>query len=349
MRRTGSVARFPEVDGKQRNARMRDVAALAGVSTMTVSRVLNENVSVADDLRKRVWESVQKLRYTPNEVARSLRAKRSGQVALILPNLYDPFFAHCANAVSAVARENKLSVIITTTDEINEAEEEQLRLMARRNVDGILIIPASERDWQTPSALISTVPIVTLDRPARGSSNPSVEVDNKAGAYAVTKHLIQHDYSRIIHFCLDVRRRTLHRRDQGYRRAMKEHGLPFELLDVRAAYSLDEVIRSFEKLTTEGHFALFCSNNLTTLHALHALSRLGLKIPDDVPLAGFDDFEAADILSTGITVVRQPVQELGRAGMELLLSIMAGESPPRKKIVLPVDLVIRGSCGKHHP
>src|SRR5580692_9879223 len=167
-----------------RNTTMADVAKLAGVGKMTVSRLLSGSANVSKDNADRVQRAIRMLKYQPNELARSLRSVHSKTIALILPYLYDPFFATCAHAVSTVASQHGYSVLITTSDEKTEVERKQASLMLRRRIDGMIIIPAPHSEEYLRDEMFSQVHIVTLDRPAPDSRIDSVVVNNRAGARA---------------------------------------------------------------------------------------------------------------------------------------------------------------------
>ena len=332
-----------------RPARMSDVAKLAGVSTMTVSRALNENPNVTDETRQRVFEAIEKLRYRPNEVARSLRDRRSRQIGILVPNLYDPFFSICTHAISLVAKAQAYSVVISTTDEDPETEFDEACRMMSRNVEGLIVIPASgttSRSMLTEREL-DHLPIVTLDRPVKGSRFASVLVQNKAGGQLGTEHLINLGHSRIAFFGLPRQVYTMRMRHQGYEAAMSAAGLKPDAHF--GAGTREGTLAQLRTLLSGKHppTALFCANNLTTRHVLHSLQTMSMHPPKPVALVGFDDFDTADLLLPGISVVRQPMEEIGRVAAELLFSQLTKDenAEPGRRIVLPVDLVIRGSCG----
>ncbi len=337
--------RLAEAERQIRPALMRDVANLAGVSVMTVSRALNGSAAVTDVLRTRVLEAVARLEYRPNEVARSLRAQRSRQIGLIVPNLVDPFFAICADAVSLVAKKHGYSVVITTSDEDLKFETEQVSLMAQRSVEGIILVPALGKRESFRRSRVASIPIVTLDRPLSGSSSASVVVENREGARRSVEHLIGHGCRRIVHLCLNRRLYTLAARERGYRDAMRTARLVPE--SVNGDFAGDEMIAALRSLRVEGPFALFCSNNLVTRRALHSLTELNWRVPEEVPLVGFDDFETADIMKPAITVVRQPIYLLGTTGAEILFEKLAdtGTQDGWGLRTLPVELIVRNSCG----
>ncbi len=334
---------------------MSDVARLAGVSTMTVSRVLNESPHVSDGLRTRVFAAMQELRYQPNELARSLREQRSRQIGIIVPYLYDPFFAICADAVSSIAKQHRYSIVLATSNEDPRAEFEEASRMLRRNVEGLIVIPAYF--GSAPSLLLSRdferMPIVSLDRPIEGivpgSSGPydSLLVDNEGGARMGTEHLLSIGHKRVAYLGLSDHLYTMRMRHQGYDEAMRSAGL--EPCPAILSGALDDSLIALRKLLS-GRVrpsALFCANNLVTRHVLHSLRAMKMLPPSPVAVVGFDDFETADLLHPGITVVRQPNEQLGRTATEVLFARLAQQdrTQPGVSTILPVELIVRGSCG----
>lgn len=330
-------------------SRMKDVALLAGVSTMTVSRVLNSNIGVTEGVRQRVFKAVEQLRYQPNEVARSLREKRSRQIGVIVPYLSDPFFATCAHTISGVARSHAYSVVLSTSDEDPQAEYEEASRMLRRNVEGLLLIPADTRGKR--SLLLADKftqrPIVTLDRPVAGSGFESVLVENERGAMMGTEHLLKLGHKRIVYVGLRDSMYTMAMRRSGYEAAMRSTGLTPEVLFLSGA--LEDSLEAVRLLTSRVRppMALMSANNLITRHLLHSLQQLGMQPPSPVALLGFDDFDMADLMQPGITVVRQPAEVLGQIAAELLFKKFENSQVPvvNQTTVLPVELVVRGSCG----
>lgn len=331
-----------------RPARMTDVAKLAGVGAMTVSRVLNGNTHVSEESRTRVADAIAKLDYVPNEVARSLRDHRTCQIGVIVPNLHDPFFARCTHAINRVAQEHSYSTVITTYDEDPDTLSIEAKRMLRRHIEGLIIVPAPGeaqlRDPEFQRALI-----VTLDRPIKGSSFDSVVTQNKRGARLGVQHLIEHNHRRIA--CLGPSGSvwTKNERLAGYRAAMKAA----ELVPVHYAISDSqaEMLHIIKALLAgkAAPTAIFCTDNLVARNALQALSTLNVRIPEQIAILSFDDFDMADIIKPAMSIVRQPTDTLGRTAAELLFSRLAGNAPVEKlrHIVLPVELVIRDSCGPH--
>lgn len=330
---------------------MIDVAKLAGVSVMTVSRVLSDHSSVSENARAKVLEAVAELRYQPNELARSLREKRSRQIGILVPYLYDPFFSACAHVVSTVAQQHSYSVVLSTSNQDPKAEFEEVNRMLRRNIEGLVVIPA--RVGKGKSLLLGDefrdLPIVALDRPIEGSRFDALVVENERGARTGTEHLLCLGHKRIAFLGLSKHLYTMRCRERGYRKAMQAAGLVPQTLELSETMEdTRAVIRQLLSGKTRPT-ALFSANNLLTRHVLHSLQTMNIHPPESLALVGFDDFDTADLLRPGITTVRQPVEALGRTAAEMLFErLTAGPSAverPAKKIVLPVDFVIRGSCG----
>ncbi len=330
-----------------RNVRMRDVAELAGVGTMTVSRVMSGSVRVTEETTSRVYRAIEQLRYKPNQLARALRGSRSNTIGVLVPYLYDPFFATCAHAISMVAKQHSYSVILTTTNESSATELEEASQMVRRQVDGLILIPSTGGLSEVTGPEFRDLPIVALDRPIPESSFDSVLVENKAGVRMGVQHLIEHGHRRICFVGLSRDLYTMSTRFDGYEAAMKEAGLKVEAhFDLSSEEAMVKLLTSFSQ-RSDAPSAIFAANGLTTRYALHALSELGVEVPRQMALASFDDFELADILQPALTVVRQPVRELGKAAAELLFRRLHGEKAVEGgcRIRLPVELVVRRSCG----
>ena len=332
-----------------KSARMSDVAKLAGVSTMTVSRVLNGSANVTDGPREKVFAAINKLRYQRNELARSLREQRSRQIGVLLPYLSDPFFAICAHVIGSVAKQHGYSVVLSTSNEDPQTEYDDASRMLRSNIEGLIVIPSHVMGGT--SLLLAhefdRIPIVTMDRPIEGSGFDSLLVENEQGARLGTEHLISLGHQHIAYVGLSDELYTMRMRHKGYETAMEVAGLrPAATMcggkveEISAAIGM--VLGAKARPT-----ALFCANNLVTRHVLHSLQAMDIHPPDGLALVGFDDFETADLLRPGITVVRQPNELLGKTAADVLFGRLEETRRPKtgKRVVLPVELVVRGSCG----
>jgi LacI family transcriptional regulator len=331
----------------ERKSTMNDVAKLAGVGTMTVSRVLNGSANVSEAATQRVQAAIAQLDYRPNEMARALRGQRTHSIGLILPYLYDSFFAMCGHAVTTVARQHGYSVIMTTSNEDPDREYDEAMQMLQRHVEGLIVIPANRGKSRLNRALLGKTPLVALDRPTADTSFDTVLVENQRGTRCMVQHLIKHGHQAITFMGLSRSVYTINARFQGYRKAMAEAGL-----ETDACFQCETMEATVEAIASrlkqkKPPTAYFTSNTLATRFVFAALLQLGVRIPTDAALASFDDFELADLTSPPLTVVRQPVEEMGRVAAEQLFErLERGETTETgKRIVLPVELVLRRSCG----
>ena len=331
-----------------RAVRMRDVADRAGVGMMTVSRVLNGTARVTDETSARVSRALEELQYQPNLMARALRGHGTRSIGIIVPYLYDPFFASCAHAISAVARQHAYSVLLATSDERADTETEAARDLLRRQVEGIIVIPACNGCSHLRDPEFHSTPIVAIDRPVPRSHIDTVLVENQRGAALATEHLIQHGHKRICFIGLSQKIYTMHARLAGFNKAMHAAGLKPECFSnaVDEASTLN-FLRSILGRPNPPT-AIFAANGLASRDVLHAVAALDIHIPEEIAFIGFDDFALADILRPALTVVRQPVQRAGEEAAQLLFSrLNGGASRPMQKLTLPVELIIRRSCGCH--
>jgi LacI family transcriptional regulator len=288
------------------------------------------------------------LGYQPDEVARSLRGKRSRTIGLIVADSSNPFYAECAKAIEEISRAHGYMVILCASDESEDIENEYVELLSRRRVDGLLIVPAGKRgEISHPQDRYKGIVTVALDRPVENVLASAVLVENLSGMLRATTHLIQHHKHQTIAFVggyEDVY--TVRKRLEGYQEAVQTAGLEdihrFGAVDVSsAAIVTDELLR-----LPEPPSAILAWNNLALIGILKALSNHEVKIPDEVAVIGFDDFELAALLYPRLTVVRQPTADLAREAAKLLFNLLddSGEIEPQR-IVLPTELVVRDSCG----
>lgn len=290
----------------------------------------------------------------PNQAARVLKGDRTRTIGLIIPSIADPFFSSCAEAAQAVARANDSLLIVTTTQNDPHTEIENLNILTSHRVDGLLIAPANSQSKALRDLLDRlSVPVVAIDRPVSNSSVVSVVTDNFKGAKSATRHLIDHGYKRIACLTGESTLFTIQERIRGYRAAVDSAGLVFTLnTSIKDYRSAEHAIESL--LAGANPFdALFTLKNSTTIYAFEVLQKLNVQVPKTVALLGFDDFELASTVRPSISVVQQPVEEIGRIAAELLFEQFLGERntglPARfkrtQRVTLETRLIPRSSCG----
>lgn len=325
-----------------------DVARLAGVGAITVSRVVNGNGYVSTEKRKQIKAAIKKLGYRPNQAARVLKGNRARMIGLIVPDLSDPFFGMCAAAVEEFAVQHGYMTLIVASQKNAEVEKNEVDMMASQNIAGLIIVPSLPND-RLEALASSEIPIVAVDRPLAGLPADEVVVDNLGGGRMAVEHLVWHGHRKIACIGYDKNFYSIRQRIQGYTNVLKAAGLKPDIYDEASTpEEVSKIIHSWIRLKDRPS-AVFSLNNVTTLRVLQSIKEEGFTIPDSMALVGFDDFSLAPLLSPPLTAIRQPAQVLGRQAAKLLLERIenAADTLERTgiKIVLPVELIIRMSCG----
>lgn len=334
--------------------RIKDVAKRAGVSTATVSRVLANQPYASDETRERVFRAVAELGYRPNRIARSLRVQRAGIVALIIPDIENPFFHRIVRAVQDTMTARQRAVFLCNTDENLEKQALSIDLVRAEQVAGVIIAPVSEHDRPYDTLRQLDMPIVVIDRKMADLEIDTVRVDNADAAAAAVTHLIEDGHRRIGAILGTDLATTGRERRNGYLSALGAHGIPVEenLLAVGpieganrqdVGYSLAQRLLDLPAPPT----AIFTGTNLLTLGVLQAAQERGLAIPDEVAIAAFDEIDWMPLFRPSLTSVAQPVYEVGARAAELLLSRIDNPARPIEDIVLSASLIVRQSCAHH--
>jgi LacI family transcriptional regulator len=326
--------------------KIKAVAERAGVSVATVSRVLNNNPTVARSLAVRVMRAVEETGYRPNGIARSLRTRTTQTIALLIPDISNPFFAELARGVEDTAVRARHSVLLCNTDEDTEKERTYLDLADAAQVAGVILSP-HDRDADISRLQRDRLPTVVVDRPLRTATD-FVGVRSFEGARAATRHLIEQGWERPA--CITGPRSayTAAARLRGYVAAVREHsGTP---LYRHADFKSDTAKASAASLfdTEPPPDAILTANEPMGLGVLAELAERGLRIGRDIGLVTFDDAPWAPFIDPPITVVSQPAYDIGARACELLLGVIqSGDSPAPRKVMLETTLIIRGSSLRH--
>jgi len=328
-----------------RKATLVDVAGVAGVGPMTVSRVINGHPYVSDATAKRVRAAIRKLGYRPNQAARMLTGQRSKSIGLIVPNIADPFFSVVSRSVQQAARDAGYTVWLAASDYDAAVEEAEIGEMTNHPVDGIVLAPVNSRGKHLKAAAAGSIPIVAIDRSIEIASTDSVEVENRVGARMAIEHLREHGYKRIHCVATDFHLRSIRLRVEAceeYLRRAKLSAKKTILPD------MDNALPALEALfnSRQRPDAIFATNNACTFALIETMQRLGIRIGRDVALIGFDEVNFYSLIRPSITAISQPVAELGKTATRLLLERINNEGPAAKvRITLPVTLITRESCG----
>jgi DNA-binding LacI/PurR family transcriptional regulator len=324
---------------------LRHVAHQAGVSIKTVSRVINRQGEISETTRAHVLRVIEELDYRPNTLARGLVSGKSAAVALIIPQITDPFFPDVLLGAESVAREHGYSVFLCNTNDNPEQELAYIDMMAGKRVDGVMICGTRLNAAQLEHVARHHRASILSSRNPAGSA--VIQLPGEGGVHDAASHLIRLGHRRIGHLGSGPAEENV--RQQGYARAMAEHDLPVEpqwvkylpRLSVETAYrAAVELLQAAPELT-----ALSCFSDLAAVGALQACAALGLRVPEDLAVVGFDDIELASLVKPALTTIHVPRYQVGRMAMEQLLRVIAADGKLAERIDVEVQMVIRDSCG----
>ena len=308
-----------------------DVARVAGVSKSTVSRALGEG-SVSDTVRERVLAAVRATGYRPNMAARRLRSQHTDVLGVIVADIRNPFFTALIHVVEKAAHEAGMRLTLCNTDEDPEREAECLELMQDERIAGLILAPTRGTVGRA-SRLALDCPVVLIDRTVPGSRHDAVVLDNQAAMAELVEHLWEQGHRRIGGLFGSTSTTAAERRD-GYLTAMQNHGLEAAYREV--APTVDAAIAEVDHWLRQPDRpdALVASNSLLLMGALKAARSAGLRIPQDLALAGFDNERWTELVEPGITVMEQPVEDMGRAAMALLLERIETPHLPVRRLTM---------------
>jgi LacI family transcriptional regulator len=327
---------------------IQDVARLAGVAPITVSRVFNNSGYVTEKVRNRVQDAIVALGYVPNTLARSLRSRRTNTLALVLSDITNPFFTTVARGVGDAAGDAGFMVIVCNTDEQEAEEQKYVHMLLQKRVDGVLLVPARSAADSLKWVEAQQTPAVILDRRVENAHADVVRCDSETGAYQLGRLLTDLGHRAIALLAGPVGVSTSDDRVTGFWRALEEAGASQESRVYHGEFT-QQSGRSMTGLALSDATrptALFAANNFIAIGALQGLRDLGCRVPEDVALVGFDDLPPALVTFPFLTVAAQPAYEMGVRAVELLVARLQSEAPgPFQEVVLPTELIIRQSSG----
>lgn len=317
-----------------------DVARVAGVSPATVSRALNNSSRVSDDLADRVRAAADELGYRPNATAQGLVRGSTQTIGVIVPDLSNPFFPEILKSVAAAAGQAGHTIVVADSNE-DPDEELRLALELSRRVDGVLLCSPRMSAEGMRVLVAERLPFVCTNRDTGGAGPPSVRIDSFDGMLALAAHLVELGHRRVVYLAGPEASWS----DRERRRA----------LDAAKRFGLEHNVISAGSMSQEGFeatplaleheaSAIVCFNDLIALGALARLREMGVQVPEDISITGFDDIPVASFMAPPLTTVRLPKHELGKRAWKLLAARLAGESEPPSATVAP-ELIVRASTG----
>lgn len=337
------------------SATIREVAARAGVSTATVSRVFSGGAKVTDDVSRRVREAAEVLNYFPSRIARNLRIRQTRTVGVIIPDIENPFYTGIIGGIEEVLQASEHSLLLANSNENPRREYTNARSFQSEGVAGIIFAPSGSDLSIYRDLLAVSIPLVAVSRVPDLHPIDAVSVANRAGAKKAINHLLALGHKRIAMISGPPWISTAKERLQGYEESLSAHGIKperelIQFADFRqpGGYQAMQELLQLPVLPT----AVFVGSNLMTLGALQAIHERKLVIPDEVAVVGFDDMPWAASLNPPLTAVAQPAYQVGIAAARLLLERLQNSGGPPRHISLETSLIVRSSCGSksaRHP
>ncbi|MGH6762498.1 MAG: LacI family DNA-binding transcriptional regulator [Phyllobacterium sp.] len=327
-------------------AKIKDIARQVGVSPATVSRALAGSSLVAEPTLSRVREAAQKLNYRPNVSARNLRTQKSMAVLLVVRDVANPFYLEIFKGVDAAAREAGYSVLMGNTEDHSERELEYFDMLRDGHADGMILmngkLPSS---YARNPEKVAGLPIVVALEVIENAKLPHVQIDNEAAARVAVQHLLSLGHRRIAHICGPIPEVMSVRRREGFRKAMQEAGFGIpERFEPVGDYTIQSGAELCRELYSRPNppSALFVGNDQMAFGAINELRRMGLSVPGDVSVVGFDDLFLSECFFPPLTTISQPRAEIGRHAMSQLLHVMNGDDVA-PLVEMPTALKIRNS------
>ncbi|MBN2898726.1 MAG: LacI family DNA-binding transcriptional regulator [Clostridia bacterium] len=327
---------------------IKDIAKMAGVSTATVSKVVNhKDNNISEATRQRILNLIEEYNYVPNRVASSMVTKKTHSIGLVIPDITNPFFPEIARGVEDLANQHGYHVILCNSDNDLKKEVAYIAMLQEKMVDGIILTASAMREGETLDLGRIHVPVITVDRDIKASKiKGKIIVDNKSGAYEAVSYMLNKGYKRILHLAGPFTSGTSKERYEGYKLAHENFGLPiYEELFVEGFYTAEWGYEGIQRVLNEGidFDGVFCANDLIALGALKALKEKGVKVPDDIGIVGFDDIYMTTLIEPRLTTVHQPNYQMGYKAAQMLVDFIEEKVVKEKKIILKTELIIRES------
>ena len=325
-----------------------DVAERAGVSQTLVSNILNQSLatSIPDETRERVLKAMQEIGYIPHRAARSLRTNKTYTIAAIIPDITNPFYPLFVRGIQDITKANDFDLVIYNTDGLIEEEQNCLCSIRENRVDGLIIVPFHQTDDDLREIGIPLVRLI--QKPTQPVAFDSIFIDNVAAAHAIVHHLIERGHTRIGMIAGEEDTPPHENRILGYQQALSEHHIPLDKILIRNGdYSETGGYQAMQELLklSPSVTAVFAINDLVAMGALTAIRESGLRVPDDIAIAGFDDIPAARLVFPPLTTVTQHQEQMGRRAAEMLFERLNGDVlDDARTVEMPFSVIVRESA-----
>ncbi|WP_308909093.1 LacI family DNA-binding transcriptional regulator [Pseudokordiimonas caeni] len=325
---------------------IRDISRLAGVSVATVSRTMSNPDKVSPATREKVEAAIRETGYMPDMSARNFSTRKSKTIVVLVPDISNPFFSRVIRGIEHTAQRAGYSVLLGDTRGESEIEDAYASMVRARLADGVI-----QLNGRLPmeNGAVADIPLVNACDCVEDAHIPKIQLDNAGAARAMTEYLISLGHKRIGVAKGPSESRLTQERLRGYREALEAAGLPFdESLVARGDFSASSGRHAATQLMALGKppTALFCLSDEMAIGAMHSVWEMGLKVPNDISIVGFDDILFAEYCKPPLTTIRQPAEEFGSKAMGMLLSLLQGAHLAETNQHLPYEMVIRQSAGR---
>lgn len=339
---------MPRRTSNTESVTIQQVAKKAGVSTATVSRVLNDSPLVTNELKVRVRVAIEQLGYYPNRSARNLRTKKVHKVGVLFADISNPFFTSVLTGIESTLQQAGYILLLGNSNENPQIEQLHLNAFLEEGVAGIIFAPTTNSRTRYEKVLGFGIPMLTIDRVVEGLKVDTVTINNVDAAYHATNHLLKLGHRDVAFISGPENMSTSRFRQLGYQQAMRDAGRLATQI-VSGNFRQDGGYDAMQVLIKEVHrpTAIVVANNLMTLGAIQCIHEHGLAIPEDIAVVGFDDMPWAATIQPPLSVIAQPTFEMGTVAAKLLLDRIQNPDHPIQRITLETQLIIRKSCG--HP
>ncbi|ELH4195679.1 substrate-binding domain-containing protein [Vibrio cholerae] len=331
-------------------ATMKDIARLAGVSTSTVSHVINKSRFVSDEIAERVNNAAQQLNYAPSALARSLKMNRTKTIGMLVTTSTNPFFGEVVKGVERSCYHQGYNLILCNTEGDNQRMKASINTLLQKRVDGLLLMCSTlEGERLDVFDRYPDIPIVVMDWGPILFASDKIQDNSLQGGYMAAKHLIECGHKEIGCITGPLIRHQAQMRYEGYKRALAEAGVAINPdWIVESDFECEGGYQAFEKLYQRGKLpsALFVSNDMMAMGVIQAASQRGLRVPDDLSLIGYDDVHIAKFMTPALTTIHQPKYRLGKAAVDTLLYRLENPDTTAQVVQLEPTLVVRNSVRK---
>ena len=329
---------------------IKDIANYTGLSITTISLVLNgKGDKIPQKTKEIVFQAAKELNYSPNKVAIGLVKKRTYSIGLILPDISNVFFSNLAKGVEDACRTAGWNLFLCNTNDSHKSDMQYIQVMADKGVDGILYVMAAESDEKRVQECIHlmenlNIPYIMIDRYIYGENLVSLATNHKKGGYLATKYLIELGHKRIA--CITGPKNLVCSQNRllGYKEALEEAGIPFKKeLIYHGQYTIESGREAYKYLADKEYSAIFAFNDMSAFGVYKELVMQGIRVPDEISLVGYDNIFFCDLLDVPLTTIKQPVYEMGKQAVEVLVDEERMKQRKGNPIFIEPELVIRKS------